>query len=247
MLPQVLFFVATVLSDLATGRHLAVVRLFLDVLTVVFEVIVAGTYPSMVQAALQGQKFSVGEAISKSVKKFWTLLLALAIVVVLVVIGLIAVLVPGVIFLCWYVYTIPSIMLENKGPLDGMAASKAFGRDKKTSTFGIMIVAVFGGLVIEVIEALVAVVSPFPAHVVAAVLEIPLMAWASTVFTYVYIAYGPSATPGAPTSPGQAPPTSTLAPPPEQAVPGTGKHFCPSCGAPIQENAKFCPSCGRPV
>ena len=51
-----------------------------------------------------------------------------------------ALIIPGVIFVTWYTYSVPAIMLEDKGVLAGWAASKTFGRDKKWSTFSIGLV-----------------------------------------------------------------------------------------------------------
>ena len=84
--------------------------------------------------ALSGQKLTVGEALRLAYKRFWSLLGAGLLVVLIVGVGLIALVVPGVIFATWYSYTAPAIMLDNEGALDGTSASKAFGRDKKMST-----------------------------------------------------------------------------------------------------------------
>jgi len=38
----------------------------------------------------------------------------------------------------WYAYTVPAIILENRGVLDGMSSSKKFARKKKWGTILIM-------------------------------------------------------------------------------------------------------------
>ena len=86
-------------------------------------------------------QLSVTEALGKAFHRFWTLLGAGILVVLIVALGFIALVVPGIILLTWYAYTVPAIMLEGKGATEGMAASKAFGRDKKGSTFLIFLTA----------------------------------------------------------------------------------------------------------
>jgi hypothetical protein len=264
LVPQAVVLVVSLLEDIAGGATLSILRFFLVLITVVVTLIVAGAYPSLVQEALAGQPLNVTRSLRQAAGKFWSLLVAAIIVGVLVSLGLLAFIVPGIIFACWWAYTVPSIMLEGRGALDGMSASRAFGRDKKWSTFVILLAIIIVAIIIGVVEAVVSLGSPLAGRVVGSILSVPLQAWASVIFSYIYLTYGPSSTTPAVDSatlgmgPGTIPPT----PPPGGAVgqapqlqptPGTltgapgEKRFCPSCGSPITPDARFCPSCGRPV
>jgi len=207
-----------------------------------------GTYPPMVKAVLQGQRPSLGDALAQSVRKFWAILGATVILAIIYGIGLIAIILPGVIFMTWYAYTVPSIMLDDKGTLDGMSAGRDFAKDKKTNTFTIILIFVAGAFVSELIELGFTFVSPLLGHLIFALLEVPLFAWLFVILSCVYISYGPSAQ--APPSPGQVETTtpSTLAPS-EPPSPGAAApaRYCAFCGASLKESARFCSSCGKSV
>jgi len=153
--------------------------------------IVSGAYPSMFKAVVEGGQLSMTEALGKAYRRFWTLLAAGILVALLVGLGLIALLVPGIILATWYAYTVPAIMLEDKGVLQGMAASKAFGRDKKGDTFLIFLAILMAGLVLLVVDFIFSLASPLLGQLAYAVLLVPLGAWASVIFSYTYLTHGP--------------------------------------------------------
>lgn len=250
MLPQLMLLVLTVLTDLATASSLRTLRFVLDIVEVVVDVVAAGAYPSMVEAVVDNKPFSVTDALGKAFRKFWALLAAGIIVVIIVGIGLVALIVPGLFFITWYAYTVPAIMLEDKGALAGMSASRAFGRDKKSGTFSIIIVFLVGAIAVELVELGLSVVSPLLGQLVFAILEVPLAAWFSVTLSYVYIVQGPRSMPAAsPSGPGSvsAPPPSTAVQMPMQPSILTATRYCAYCGSPLKPDSKFCPSCGKPV
>jgi len=174
--------------------------------------------------------------------RFWSLVGAGILVVLIVFLGAIALVVPGIIFGCWYAYTTPAIMLENKGALEGMSASKAFGRDKKWSTFLVFLTFLLAYIVIAIIGSVLSIGGG--GQVISTLLDVPLGAWTSVVIAYIYVTHGPSA--GAPAGPQpmmpQAPPEAVVT-----AAPESGSRFCANCGSPLNAGARFCGSCGKPV
>lgn len=247
MVPQLITLVLTLLGDFSTSASLVAARLLLSVLTVVVGLIVAGAYPSMVKAVLDGATISVTDALGKAYRRFWALLIAAILVALLVVVGLIALIVPGLIFVTWYAYTVPAIMLEDKGALEGMSASRAFGRDKKWSTFLLFVVFAVAGLLIDLIGSVFSIASPHLGQVVSAILDVPLGAFISVVFAYAYITHGPSSSVVGEGPSGVSSAPSLSQPPPEPVVTSPSSRYCESCGAPLQGNAKFCGVCGKPV
>ena len=244
LLPQLAVLVLTLLGDLVAGSSLGALRLVITVVTAVVGVIVAGAYPSMVKAIVEGGTPSVSDALGKAYHRFWTLLGAGILVVLLVGLGLIALVVPGIILATWYAYAIPAIMLEEKGALEGMAASKTFGRDKKWSTFLTFVAFAVGGVVIAIVQLLFSIASPVAGQAVYAILEVPLAAWVSVVLSYTYITHGPSS------GPWTAPPAPTLPPLVQSRAfvgPPLSIQFCPSCGSPVTQESKFCSNCGKPL
>jgi len=250
MVPQLIVLVPTILGDaLGASSALSPLRVFTTILAGVASLMASGAYPSLVKTVLAGGEPSPMEALGKAYRRFWTLLAAAIVVGLVVVLGTIALVVPGIIFLTWYVYTIPAVMLEDKGALEGMSASKAFGRDKKWKTFLMFLTAALAYLVASAVDSIFSLASPVLGEVVYAILLVPIAAWASVIFSYTYLTYGPSPAPTStePTGFGVAPP----APPQPAAQPiapaGAPGGFCPFCGSRVPTGAKFCGACGKAI
>ena len=95
--------------------------------------------------------------------------------------------VPGILFLTWYFYTIPAIMLEDRGALDGMSASKAFGRTRKMKTFLIILILLVAGIIGGIIGQI-----PVAGWIINALISLFLAVWGSVIPAYVYIRYAMS-------------------------------------------------------
>lgn len=246
LVPQLIILVPTLLGDaLSASSILSPLRVLTSILSFVFSLIASGAYPSLVKAVIDGGQISLTEALGKAYRRFWTLLAASILVGIIVVLGLIALIVPGIILATWYAYTVPAIMLEDKGALEGMSASKAFGRDKKGRTFLIFVTVAIVGLIVLSIQSIVSIASPFVGELVYDILLVPLGAWISVILAYTYLTYGPSLVPAKtePSGFGMAP----LAPPQPTASVGMSGGFCQYCGAPIPAGSRFCASCGKSV
>jgi hypothetical protein len=252
MIPQAIILVLSLATDVVGASSLSLVRIALSIVSGVVSVIVLGAYPSMVQAVLGGGQISVSDSMGKAFHRFWTLLFAGILVGLIVALGLVALVVPGVIFITWYAYFVPAIMLEDKGVLAGMGASKAFGRDKKWSTFSIGIVIAIVTLVAYAFGAAVGLSSAIAGQVLYSFLSVPLEAWVAVCLAYAYITYGPSSVPQTTEIPGYAvPPPSPIQGQTPTIVPTSAaapqKNFCRNCGSPIQPDSKFCSNCGATV
>jgi hypothetical protein len=262
ILIQVLPAIPSLVIDVYSGGSpFGLVPFVAGIISAVLSIIASGAYPPVVREAIQGQRLTIGEALGHAYRRFWSLLAAGILVGLIVFVGFIALLIPGIIFLTWYAYTVPAIMLENKGALEGMSASKAFGRDKKWSTLGIFVVFILVYIVVSIIAAVLSL--GLGGRVIQTLLTIPLSAWTSVVIAYTYIAHGPSSTPMPATVGGgggegvwQQPPAAPSSPPSSSSSwPGvTGpapqarvNRFCSFCGAPLESDAKFCANCGRQV
>jgi hypothetical protein len=252
MAPQLIVLVPTLLGDaLGASSALSPLRIITTLLADVATLVVSGAYPSLVKEFLAGGQLSTTEALGKAYRRFWDLLVATILVVLILVLGTIALVVPGIIFLTWYAYTIPAVMLEDKGAWEGMSASKAFGRDKKWKTFLVFLTVALGFLVVSLVDSVFSLASPLLGEFVYAILLVPLAAWASVIFSYTYLAYGPSTVPTPTTNavPGYG--LAPLAPPPPPAPAstpvGAPANLCPFCGSPVSTGAKFCGACGKSI
>jgi hypothetical protein len=217
------------------------------IISAVLSVIAGGAYAPVVKEAIGGKRLTIGEALGHAYNRFWSLVGAGILIVLIVVLGSIALVVPGIIFATWYAYTTPAIMLEDKGATAGMAASKAFGRDKKWSTFSIFLIFLLVFILVSIIGGVLSLGGG--GRVIQTLLTIPLSAWTSVVIAYTYITHGPSAT--APASPAAAweQPPAEMSAGISAGTPRMGgtSRFCAFCGSPLKTDAKFCSNCGKPV
>ena len=248
MIPQLIVLIPALVVDLLTSSSpFNPLGLIIGILSGVLSVVVTGAYPPLIKAALEGGQHSVGEALGKAVQRFWTLLAAAILTVLIVALGFIALIVPGIILLTWYAYTVPAIMLDGKGATEGMAASKAFGRDKKGSTFLIFLTVFLVGLLLFAVESILSLGSRVLGQLVFSILDVPLGAWVAVMVTYTYLTYGPSSVPATTEAPGLGMAPAASPQPPSMASPSvaTSGNFCRFCGSPLRADSKFCASCGK--
>jgi hypothetical protein len=258
LIPQVIVLALSLVEDLANAATLSGLRIVLLFIGLVASIIIAGAYPSMVQAALAGGQLSVAHSLRQAAGRFWTLLVTGILIGLIVALGFVALIVPGIIFVTWYAYVVPAIILENKGALAGMSASKAFGRDKKWSTFTLGVVIFIVIIVITIIQSVLSRFSPLLGGLIYSLLSLPVDAWIAVILTYTYLTYGPSSVPG-PSSfpgapeilvPGVIPPRPMNQQVPQAVSPASLSEpggFCRSCGSPIAPGSKFCSNCGQSV
>jgi len=102
--------------------------------------IIGGMYPSMVADVYNGKTLQFGRALRNAIKKYLSILAANILAGILTLFASFLLLVPGLIVAVWYSYSVPAIVLEDLGALDGMAASKRFARSKKWATFLIILI-----------------------------------------------------------------------------------------------------------
>ncbi len=159
---------------------------------VVVSIVVAGAYPLLVKGFLSNTPISISEAFRKALGRFWSLLGAGVLAGLMIALGTLALVVPGVILATWYFYTVSAVMLEDKGAIPGMRASKVFGRDKKWSTFLILLAILLVGSIVGVLQVVTSVFSPLIGMIVGFIFGIPFGAWVSVIPAYVYLVYGPS-------------------------------------------------------
>ena len=235
--PQVLSVIPTLVIYIALyGSGLAVaslITLVAAIFAIITGVIVVGAYPLLVKEAIEGRQFTFRGAMKRAFHRFWSLLGAGILVGIIVIFGSIIV-VPGLIFFTWYAYTVPAMMLEEKGALEGMSASRAFGRDKKWSTFLLFLVVGVVSITLYLLTAFIPL-----GRFIFLIFEVPLAAWGSVICSFTYISYGPlSATSPTPVS-GQI----LLTQP--SPVPMSGKPaYCLRCGTKLSGDEVFCKNCG---
>ena len=119
--------------------------------------------------------------------KLLSLLAASIITGILIVLGFVALIVPGVILALMFSLVYPAIMLEGTGVLEGLSRSRVLVSNRWLKTFGLLlllgiIVAIVNG-VFELIAAPFGVVSPLISGILTALIT-PIFAIAITLYYY---------------------------------------------------------------
>ncbi len=146
--------------------------------------IVSGMYPLLVRDVLNDVSPDLAAAANTALKKVLSLIAASILVSIIVAIGLMLFIIPGLIFLTWFFYTIPALMLEDKGALEAMAASRSFARDKKLNT--LILIILLG--VVAFIGSLFSLL-PYIGQIISFIIDIVVAALASVTQSYIYIKY----------------------------------------------------------
>lgn len=201
------------------------------VVSLVFVPIAFGGTIKMASEEIEGKPVDVGASIKFALTKLvwmWALGLIVAIIVGL---GLVALIVPGIILGIMFSLVFQALLIENKGIAGSLSRSRELVGHRWLKTFATFLIF---GIIIAIIAAVVTAVSaPFGVanRVVSSVLSAfyqPILPVATTVYFYSNRAR---------TSPAQ--PTSGPV-----VMPAPGMKFCPNCGSQLEVAATFCSKCG---
>jgi len=255
------------LSGLSTEEYtpLAFVWLIVGfIITLIVNTTIGGMYPDLTKQILEGEEVDLGGVVSKALGRFFSLFGA-AILVALItlagtiplIIGLIlsvyALEIPtmgliGLVFLvlgivlvlyilCWYYCVIPALMLEDRGILDALSASKEFSKGRKWAIFGLIIIVAIISLILNFFASLIGISlgSETIITILAFIVALIITVYESVLPSYLYIRYrGLLDTPT---------PSAPVYPAPVFPIPET-KQICPTCGAEIEPGQEYCGWCG---
>jgi len=101
------------------------------------QVLCRGALTKSVSEFYLGNEISVGQAYQFVLPKFFTLILAGICVVLVVYLGLLLLIVPGIIFGLWFALTTPAIIIENLGATQGMSRSKTLASGNLGKIFSV--------------------------------------------------------------------------------------------------------------
>jgi len=152
------------------------------IVAIIVGFIVEGMYPLMVRNVIEGKDVEMSAAFGKAVSRLPSLIGAAILVGLILIAGFALFVIPGIIFLTWYWYTVPAIMLEDRGALDGMSASRRFGRTRKWKTFLMFLVLIIISIVGSAFNAI-----PVAGVVIGTIIGLIIAVWGSIIPAYAYI------------------------------------------------------------
>jgi len=212
---------------LATGAATLLIAL-------VFYPVIYGSAVKMASDQIKSGHVDIETAVRFGASKLiWMWILGL-VVGIIVFIGFVALIIPGIILSIMFVLVLPVLLIENTGVLGTMNRSRELVGHRWLKTFGTFLVFV---IVIGIAAAIAGAISrPFgfastEVSSILSALYLPIVPIALTVYYYSNLARI------APVQPGQAPMA-------QATVIQEGMKFCPNCGTKLLPSATFCPNCG---
>lgn len=157
-----------------------------SILLCIIYAIIEGIYTVIIKNIFENKNVSLITASGLASKKASLLIAAGLLIGMMISAGTLFLIIPGMYFTIWYFYTIPFIMLENRGVLDGMKASKEFARNKKSDTIYFLTIPFLylflGSSIAEVVFYKV----PMAYYAITIVLDSIIFTWYSIIPAYVY-------------------------------------------------------------
>ena len=206
----------------------------ISIVAVVFSPIAQGTAIKLSSEQIEKGHAEIGTSIRFAVSKLlW--IWALSIVVgVIVILGFIALIVPGIILAIMFSLAFPVLLIENKGVLESMGRSRELVSHRWLKTFATFLVLAIVNIVASAIVSAISGLLGVVGHIVNGFLSAfyqPLFPILLTVYYYSNLArITPLPADQMPTGP------TTMA--------KAGMKFCPTCGTQLVSSATFCFKCG---
>jgi len=169
----------------------SILKYFIIYFCVIFIIyaFIEGIYPPLIKNMLENKNINMLTATRFVFGRALTLIAAGILIGIIVFAGLLFFIIPGLIFAVWYFYAVPYIMLENRGILDAMRASKAFSSDNKTVTFNLFsapfLLIFIGGFIADVFFIAI----PDVRLIINIILNTVVYTWFSVIPPYVYLKY----------------------------------------------------------
>lgn len=220
------------LSALFSALFLLITVIF--VVNIVFSTIAQGSAIKLASEQITKGQVSFGASVRFVVTKLLSIWALSIIVGIIVFLGIIALIVPGIILAIMFSLALPVLLIENKGVLDSMGRSRELVRHRWGKTFGtflvLVIIVLIASLIVSAITGPLGIIGPVVNGILSAFYQ-PLFPILLAVYYYSNLART------APAPTGQMPtaPTTTLQ---------SGMKLCPSCGTQLAFSATFCTKCG---
>jgi hypothetical protein len=206
------------------------------IVSIVFFPIAQGSAIKMASEQIEKGQVETGASVRFVASKLLSIWALSILVGIIVGLGFIALIVPGIILGIMFCLAFPVLIIENKGVTESMGRSRQLVGHRWAKTFGIFIVL---GIIVIIASVIVSAITPpfgIAAPVVSGILSAfyePLFPILLTVYYYSNLARI-TAPPGGQMWPGQVPPTQA------------GMKFCTNCGSLLPATATMCFKCRAP-
>jgi hypothetical protein len=204
------------------------------IITFVFYPLADGSSIKMASQQIEKGQAELGASVRFIISKLpwiWALSIITGIIIGL---GFIALIVPGIILAIMFCLAIPALLIENIGVLESMGRSRKLVGQRWLKTFALGIILIIILIIASVIVGLISAPFGFASSIVSSILSAfyaPIVPILLTVYYYSNVARL------APTQMSQSPMAPAAMVQPETK-------FCPRCGTQMASWASVCPKCG---
>src|SRR3989449_8922730 len=204
------------------------------VVNIVFSTIAEGSAIKLASEQITKGQVDFGASIRFAVSRLLSIWALSIIVGIIVFLGFIALIVPGIILAIMFSLALPVLLIENKGVMESMGRSRELVRNRWLKTFAtflvLAIIVIIASAIVNAITGPLGIAGPVVNGILSAFYQ-PLFPILMTVYYYSNLArittLPADQMPTAPTMTAQA-----------------GMKFCPSCGTQLASSATFCSKCG---
>jgi hypothetical protein len=206
----------------------------LIVVVILISPISEGTATKMASQAIEKGQVELGASLRFTISKLVWLWVFIFLYWIILTLGFIALIVPGIILAIMFSLAIPAILVENTGVLEGMGRSRKLVAHRWLKSFALYLLV---GILIVIVAVILSFVSaPFgvASSIVSSILSafyLPLVPILLTVYYYSNVAR-------------LAPPPLSAATTPSATTIQPETKFCPRCGTQMASWASVCPKCG---
>src|SRR3989454_9729270 len=219
-------------SELFGALVLLIIVIFF--VNIVFSTIAQGSAIKLASEQIKKGQVDFGASIRFAVSRILSIWALSIVVGIIVVLGFIALIVPGVILAIMFSLALPVLLIENKGVTESMGRSRQLVSHRWGKTFGTFlvlgIIVLIATLIFSAITAPLGIIGPVVNGILSAFYQ-PLFPILMAVYYYSNLARISQPPPG------QMPtlPTTTI---------DAGTRLCPTCATQNVSSATFCTKCG---
>jgi zinc ribbon protein len=220
-----------------TGFFAALIPLIASVfiVAIVFFPIAQGSAIKLASERIEKGQADLGASIRFAASKLLWIWALSILVGVIVALGAIALVVPGIILGIMFSLAFPVLLIENKGVLESMGRSRQLVGHRWLKTFAVYLVL---GIIVLIAAFVVSAISA-PFGVAGPIVNGILSAFYQPLFPIMLVTYYYSNLARISPAPSAQMPTSTT------ATVQAGMKFCSTCGAQLVSSDVFCPKCGN--
>src|SRR6266699_762589 len=204
------------------------------IVNIVFSTIAEGSAVKLASEQITRGQVSLGASIRFAVSRLLSIWSLSIIVGIIVFLGVIALIVPGILLAIMFSLALPVLLIENKGVTESMGRSRQLVSHRWAKTFGTFLVL---GIIVLVVSLIFSAITA-PLGIIGPVVNGILSAFYQPLFPILMVVYYYS----------NLARISQPPPGPMWTVPGTtaqpGMKFCPNCGTQLASSATFCTKCG---